>query len=110
MKIKKSALAVALGFGLMLTLAPAAQAATAAPAARAGLTSQNAGGGLFQYGVEGGKVISNYHHAKKYHTATSCNNGLIDRCKQVAASANKWAKSSHASSWLGGNTAYWNVL
>lgn len=103
MKIKKTAVAVALGFGLMLTMAPAAQAAPA-------LTSESAGGGLFQYGVEGGKVISNYHHAKKYHTATSCNNGLVDRCKQVAASANKWAKSSHASSWLGGNTAFWNVL
>lgn len=74
------------------------------------LTSESQGGGLFQYGVEGGTVYSNYHHARYYHTATACNNGMIDKCRQVAAAKNQWAKASIASSWLGGNTSWWNVI
>lgn len=94
---------VAIGAALALVAVPAGSAS-------ATLKSERAGGGLFQYGVENGKVYSNFHHRTRYHTATACNSGWVNPCKQVAASKDRWAKSTVPSSWDGGNKAYWNVL
>lgn len=96
---------------MFLAVGAVASALAIVPATGAmALTSESQGGGLFQYGVEGGQVISNYHHATYYHTATACNNALFKSCKQAAASKGEWAKAQTAASWNGGNTSWWNVI
>jgi lactococcin 972 family bacteriocin len=76
------------------------------------LTSQNAGGGLWQWGIQSGQVISNYHHATRNHTATACDDRVFQTCIQKAASPNSWAKASTSAGSAPGatNKAYWNVL
>ena len=100
-----------IGFGAVL-VAAAALVVLPVTAANASATSTNAGGGLWQYGVETGlvgHVYSNYHHATKNHTATACDGSISHTCKQAAAIKNAWAKASTNKS-NGGNTAYWNTL
>jgi lactococcin 972 family bacteriocin len=99
-------------FGFTAVLVAAAMVVLPVTAANASSTSTNAGGGLWQYGVESGlvgKVYSNYHHASKNHTATACDGSLSHHCKQVAAVKGAWAKASTNKS-NSGNTAYWNTL
>ncbi|WP_345761903.1 lactococcin 972 family bacteriocin [Diaminobutyricibacter sp. McL0608] len=93
-------------------VAAAAMVSLPVTAANASTTSTNAGGGLWQYGVDSGlvgKVFSNYHHATKNHTATACDGSLAHTCKQAAAIKGAWAKASTNKS-NGGNTAFWNTL
>lgn len=99
-KLKKALAAGAVAVALVVVPAGGAMA----------LTSESRGGGLFQYGVQSGIVYANYHHATYYHTATACNDSLINKCKQVAAAKNAWAKSTIAASWFGGNTSWWNII
>ncbi|WP_350224770.1 lactococcin 972 family bacteriocin [Leifsonia sp. fls2-241-R2A-40a] len=91
------------GFAALL-----AAALVAVPVSSASATTVNAGGGLWQYGSDS-NVYSYYHHATKNHTATACNGGIVDRCRQVAAVKNQWARATQVRS-LRGNTAYWNTL
>lgn len=100
MKLKRTLAAAAIG--VVLAVIPVTSAMA--------LTSESAGGGLFQYGVEGGKVLSNYHHGSKYHTATACSNAIVSPCTQVAAAPGSWARASTTASWLGGNKSWWNTL
>ena len=94
----------------MIAAAALAVALTAIPTVAASATTTvNAGGGLWQYGVDG-NVFSNYHHETKSHTATACDNGYLKTCKQVAAVRGQWARASTSASWNGGNTAFWNTL
>ncbi len=93
-------------------VAAAAMVALPVTAANASSTSTNAGGGLWQYGVEAGlvgHVYSNYHHSSKNHTATACDGSIAHTCKQAAAIKGAWAKAATNKS-NGGNTAFWNTL
>ena len=78
------------------------------PVGVAAAETVQAGGGLWSYGVTTDVVYSNYHHPSLYHTATACNGGWFDQCRQAAAAAGAWANASSARS-LTGNTAYWNT-
>ncbi len=100
-----------LGFATVL-VAAAAMVALPATAANASSTTTNAGGGLWQYGVDAGlvgQVWSNYQHSTKNHTATACDGSVAHTCKQAAAVKGAWAKASTNKS-NGGNTAFWNTL
>lgn len=92
----------------MLLGAALALAAVALPTTAASATGAVVGGGNWNYGVQSGKVYSNYYHASKYHSATACNGALFDKCHAAYANAKIWANASNGSSPLGGNTAYWN--
>ena len=81
-----------------------------AMAASADSTTVEVAGGLWQYGVENGTVFSNFHHPTRSHTATACDGAIFMECVQTAAVANAWARASTGATWLGGNTAYYNVL
>ena len=94
----------------MLGTAAVVAAMVIVPVTAAQATTEKVGGGVWTYGVSGGIVSSDYHHPTKYHTATACNNGLIDKCQQVSAAPDAWARASKTASWAGGNTAFWNVL
>ena len=78
------------------------------PVAAAAADTVQVGGGLWSYGVTIDNVYSNYHHPSRYHTATACNGGWVDQCRQAAASAGAWANATSARS-ITGNTAYWNT-
>lgn len=77
--------------------------------AQAGTTVKKAGGGLWEYGVENIQVFSNYHHAKKYHSATACDGSIIRHCAKKSAAPGKWAKAAKGATYVGGNTAYWDT-
>lgn len=101
MRFKKTITSAAVAAALVLIPVSAASAQT---------WTSTPGGGTWQHGVEGGAVFSYYHHPGKSHTATACNSGVFDKCRQVVAVKNQWARASNTASWNGGNTAFWNVL
>jgi lactococcin 972 family bacteriocin len=94
--------------GLATASIAAAVVLTPLAAAEAGTTTKKAGGGLWEYGVNS-VVFSNYHHAKKYHSATACDNAMFNQCSKKSAAPGSWARATHAKSYLGGNTAYWDT-
>ncbi len=109
MKTKTKLFGIAGATALALGFATVALPVTAANASS---TSTNAGGGLWQYGVEDGlvgHVYSNYQHSTKNHTATACDGSIAHTCKQAAAIKGAWANASTNKS-NGGNTAFWNTL
>lgn len=91
----------AAGVALTVVLTPMA-------GAEAGTTTKKVGGGLWEYGVES-VVFSHYHHAKKYHSATACDGGIVMHCSKKSAAPGSWAKASTGKTYLGGNTAYWDT-
>ncbi len=106
---KKKLLSIVGASALALGLTTVALPETAANASSA---VTNAGGGVWEYGVETGlvgHVYSNYHHATKGHTATACDGSLAHTCKRIVAVKGYWAKASTNKS-NGGNTPFWNTL
>ncbi len=93
----------------LLVGAALATAAVLMPVTAANATGAVVGGGNWNYGVQGGKVTSNYYHATKYHSATACNAGKFDACHAAYANGKVWANATKAASIFGGNTAYWNT-
>lgn len=93
----------------LIGAAAAAAVLVLLPVAGAAATTESVGGGLWSYGTTIDTVYSNYHHPDLYHSATACNDGVVDKCHQAAAARGAWANASNAKSWLGGNTAYWNT-
>ncbi|SEI15557.1 MULTISPECIES: lactococcin 972 family bacteriocin [unclassified Leifsonia] len=110
MLFKKSLFAVALvGLSIVAPVSVASASAASQSVVKMGTTTQNAGGGLWQYGVES-TTFSYYHHATKNHTATACNGASFGQtCSQAAAVKNAWARAS-ISKTPQRNTAYWNTL
>lgn len=106
-RVRKFTRRVVLGSALAIGLA-----VVPVTAANAALTSQSAGGGLWQWGIQSGQVVSNYHHATRYHTATACDDRVFQTCIQKAAAANAWAKASTSagSSFGATNKSYWNAF
>ncbi|RUQ96923.1 lactococcin 972 family bacteriocin [Labedella endophytica] len=94
------ALAVA-GVAVTVALTPMA-------GAEAGTTTKKVGGGLWEYGVNS-SVFSYYHHQKKYHSATACNNAMFNQCKKTSSAPGAWARATQSKSYFGGNTAYWST-
>jgi len=99
--------------GIVLPASVATAAESAPPASGAasadggaGARANYVGGGIWEYGVSGGKVWSKYQHPSRDHKATACARAL---CAHSGwKSPNFLAVASRTKSRTG-NTAYWGV-
>ncbi len=96
--------------GIIAAVLGVAPVTSASAVVATGDNAATVGGGTWQYGTNSSSVYSNYHHPTKSHTATACDGSIFKGCTQAVAVKNSFARASHAKTFIGGNTAFWNTL
>ena len=99
--------------GMVLPASGATAAESAPPASGAasadggvGARANYVGGGIWEYGVSGGKVWSKYQHPTRVHRSTACSSR---GCSSSGWKAPNYLAVASLTKSAHGNTAYWDV-
>lgn len=92
-------------FKQFITGAAVAMLLLTGAAATASAATQYVGGGIWEYGVGGGKVHSDYYHDSLRHGSSV--NGKSGLVQSPCTAQGTWSRASDDSKTWGGNTAYW---